>query len=104
MEVALFSAEVLAIEPHPDQATRHPGYWAVQFRVARAGEARTFWRWHQVRKLNENGAWLYPGDDPPTADEVLERFWRDTFDELNGFNFMDIRNTGASSRESEGNA
>jgi hypothetical protein len=82
-------AEVLAIEPHPDQATHNPGCWAVQLCVSHAGEKRTFWRWHSVRKVNENGAWIDPGNEPPSTDAVLKQFWDETFSDLHGFSFRD---------------
>jgi hypothetical protein len=82
-------AEVLAIEPHPDQATHNPSCWAVQFRVSHAGETRTFWRWHSMRTFNENGRWIDSGNEPPSADAVLKQFWDETFNDLHGFNFRD---------------
>jgi hypothetical protein len=82
------NGEVLAIEPHPDQATHNPGCWAVQFRVSHAGQTRTFWRWHNVRKFNANGAWIEPDNEPPSTDEIMKAFVDDTFNELHGFNFQ----------------
>lgn len=83
----MIDARVLAIKPHPDQATHNPGCWAVQFGVRYKNKARKFWRWHTVLKLNESGAYIEPDNQPPSADEVLERFWDDTFAELHGFDF-----------------
>lgn len=83
----MIEARVVAIEPHPEQTTHHPGCWAVQFSVTPAGETRTFWRWHTVHRLNQNGAYVDPGNDPPTADAVLANFWSDVFNDLYGFNF-----------------
>ena len=73
----MIDARVLAMRPHPDQATNNPGCWAVQIRVSHAGESRTFWRWHGCTQRNEK----------PSADEILAHFWRETFLELHGFNF-----------------
>lgn len=83
-----FDARVLAIRPHPEQATHNPGYWAVQISVSREGQkTRTFWRWFNTRRLNESGVALRPDETPPTPEEVLARFWDDTFAELHGFAF-----------------
>lgn len=83
-------ASVLDMKPHPDQATHNPGTWAVQFRVSHAGKARTFWRWHIVRRFNKNGALIEPDDQPPSVDEILARFWDDTFGDLHGFDFQSV--------------
>jgi hypothetical protein len=79
---------VLTIRPHPDQATNNPGTWAVQFRASRAGRSHTFWRWYNVRETNANGAYITPSNDKkPTVDEIIVRFWDDTFADLHGFDF-----------------
>lgn len=83
----MIDVRVIDVQPHPDQATNNPGCWAVQFRVTHTGRSRTFWRWHTLRKLNANGAWVDPGNAPPSHEEILERFWNDTFGELHGFSF-----------------
>ncbi len=77
----MIDAKVLDMKPHPDQATHNPGCWAVKLRVSHEGKARTFWRWFTVREDAKR---------KPTAHEVLERFWSDTFGELHGFDFEEI--------------
>lgn len=84
---ATIHVRVADIQPHPDQATRNPGDWAVKLVVTHAERTHTFWRWYTVRKLNENGAYLRPDPVPPTHAEVIQRFWDDTFAELHGFSF-----------------
>lgn len=83
----LIDTRVLAMRPHPDQATHNPGCWAVQFGVRYKSTVRKFWRWHTVQKLSETGAYIDPGNEPPSVDEILGRFWDDTFAELHGFDF-----------------
>jgi hypothetical protein len=83
----MIDVRVLAMRPHPDQATHNPGCWAIQYGVRYEGTSRKFWRWFTVRKLNENGALVEPDDQPPSADEVIEEFWNDTFGNLHGFDF-----------------
>lgn len=83
----MIDASVLAVKPHPDQATNNPGTWAVQFRVSHADKARTFWRWYTVRQTDANGAYVTPSNDKPSVDEILAGFWDDTFGELHGFDF-----------------
>ena len=83
----LISAQVLDVQPHPDQATNNPGCWAVKLQVLHIDKERTFWRWHNVRRLNKNGAYIDPGNQPPTQSEVLAQFWDDTFGEMHGFDF-----------------
>lgn len=85
--MTMIAVEVLAVKPHPCQATHNPGDWAVQFRVVHADQSHTFWRWHTVRKLNENGAYCTPDPIAPSSAEILARFWSDTFMELHGFDF-----------------
>ncbi len=86
----MIDAIILAIEPHPDQATNNPGSWAVQFSVSHAGKLRTLWRWHTVRRFDKNSALIKPDNQPPTHEEILARFWDDTFGNLHGFNFRNI--------------
>jgi len=83
----MITVSVLDVQPHPCQTTHNPGDWAVQFRVSRDGVSRTFWRWHTMRKLNANAAYVRPDPVPPQHDEILQRFWDDTFAELGGFSF-----------------
>lgn len=79
---------VLAVRPHPGQARENPGCWAVQLRVSHAGQSRTFWRWHTVHELDEDGCYITPSNDKePSHDEIVARFWNDTFSELHGFDF-----------------
>lgn len=85
----MIDARVVAIEPHPDQATNNPGCWAIQLRVSHAGRTRTLWRWHNVRRFDASGALIDPDGAPPSRDEVLARFWDDTFGDLHGFDFQD---------------
>lgn len=73
----MIDVRVLDIQPHPDQATNNPGCWAVQFAIARDGERRTFWRWHNERT----------SDQKPTPFKIIKRFWDDTFADLHGFSF-----------------
>jgi hypothetical protein len=73
----MIDVRVLAMKPHPDFATNNPGWWAVQYRVSYRGTARTFWRWYNKRNSK----------DKPSADEVVEHFWDDTFGNLHGFDF-----------------
>ena len=80
-------ASVLDVRPHPDQTSHNPGCWAVKFRVSHGKKARTFWRWYNVRRFNENGALVDPDDQPPSVEEILARFWDDTFGDLHGFDF-----------------
>ena len=88
----MIDARVLDVRPHPDQATTHPGCWAVQFEVTHDGVRRTFWRWHTVRQDRQLGGggsiYVTPSNDKvPTSEEILAQFWGDTFGELHGFNF-----------------
>lgn len=86
----MITARVLAVRPHPDQATNNPGCWAVQLRVSLRKTKRTFWRWHTVRQLDDIGRYVRPSNDKkPTHREILDRFWDDTFGELHGFDFRD---------------
>ena len=85
----MIDVRVLDIRPHPDQATNNPGTWAVQLRVAHDGSgSRSFWRWHTVREVR-GGCYVVPSDKKPTHDELLNRFWQDTFAELHGFDFKE---------------
>jgi hypothetical protein len=84
---------VLSVRPHPDQASHNPGYWAVQFCVSRAGTTRTFWRWFYAGHRSESGSGVRPDAAPPTSDEILARFWDDTFAELHGFAFETTEST-----------
>jgi hypothetical protein len=83
----MIEARVLAIEPHSEQATTNPGTWAVQFWICHNGTERTFWRWHHVRALNANGAYVRPSNTPPTQEKILAEFWDDTFKGMHGFDF-----------------
>ena len=89
----MIEARVLDIQPHPDQATHNPGYWAVRIEVSHEGRRRTFWRWHTVRedrRIEGSSASVYvrPSNDKrPTHGEILARFWDDTFADLHGFAF-----------------
>jgi hypothetical protein len=74
----MIDVSVLNVKPHPDQATNNPGTWAVKFRVAHDGRSRTFWRWHTIREQTRR---------KPEPDEILARFWDDTFAGLHGFDF-----------------
>lgn len=78
---------VLDVQPHPDQATNNPRDWAVQFCVKHDGMERTFWRWHTVYHLDDNGVVIRPDPVPPTHDEILAHFWRQTFLGMGGFAF-----------------
>lgn len=81
---------VLDVKPHPDQATTHPGTWAVQYRADHAGHTHTFWRWYSVRETNKNGAYITPSNKKkPEAEEILADFWHGTFLELHGFDFQE---------------
>lgn len=82
----MIDVEVLDVRPHPCQATNNPGCWAVQFRVSHKGTSRTFWRWHTGRRFGPDGA-LVETNEQPSRDEILARFWNDTFAELHGFSF-----------------
>jgi hypothetical protein len=73
----MIEVRVLQIEPHPDQATNNPGSWAVQYEVRYDRTKRTFWRWYTERK----------SDQKPKANDIIKRFWDDTFAELHGFSF-----------------
>ena len=84
----MIDVSVLAVKPHPDQATNNPGTWAVQLHVTYKGRSRLFWRWYTVRQTDANGAYVTPPNEPPpTRDEILAEFWELTFGELNGFDF-----------------
>lgn len=82
----MIDARVLDVQPHPDQATNNPGWWAVQFEVTYDGTRRTFWRWYRDRKVRHGMAHAERNPKPSTED-VLRRFWDDTFAELHGFAF-----------------
>lgn len=83
----MIDARVLAVKPHPDQATNNPGCWAVQLRVAHNGESRTFWHWYNVRE-QEDGRYITPSNDKkPKHGEIIAEFWDDTFRNLHGFDF-----------------
>jgi hypothetical protein len=85
---------VLTMKPHPDQATTHPGAWAVQFRADHGGRTHTFWRWYNVRETNENDTYITPSNEKkPSADKILADFWRDTFLDLHGFDFQEFQPT-----------
>ncbi|HSX22838.1 MAG TPA: hypothetical protein VLE97_08715 [Gaiellaceae bacterium] len=86
MSERIIDACVLAIEPHPDQATNNPGSWAVQFEVSYDGRRRTFWRWYTDRKVRHGSTHAERNPKPREAD-ILRRFWDDTFAELHGFAF-----------------
>lgn len=73
----MIDVAVLDVQPHPDQATTHPGTWAVQLRVSRAGKSRVFWRWRFTQKRSVK----------PSIEEIISWFWDDTFANLHGFNF-----------------
>lgn len=84
----MIDIQVLTVRPHPNQATSHPGYWAVQLCVRHAGHTRTFWRWFARHTLGPNGNYIPPSNEPsPKHAEIIERFWDDTFSELHGFDF-----------------
>jgi hypothetical protein len=86
----MIDARVVDIQPHPDQATNNPGCWAVRFRVSYDGRTRVFWRWHNVRETNANGAYVTPSnEEKPPVDKILEDFWSDTFLDLHGFDFRE---------------
>lgn len=83
----VIGARVLAVKPHPDQATNNPGCWAVQLEVTHGRCKRSFWRWHNVRELR-GGCYVTPSNEKkPTHEEVLVEFWEDTFAGLHGFDF-----------------
>jgi len=74
---------LLDIQPHPEQATNNPDCWAVRFEVSHGSTRRAFWRWHTSRvERPEQQTRIEPGHE-----EVLARFWADTFAELHGFSF-----------------
>lgn len=75
---------VLDVKPHPDQATSNPGTWAVKLRITHKRQARSFWRWHTVRELDDG---RYVTRTKPTAEEILAQFWEDTFADQHGFDF-----------------
>ena len=79
--------EVVGVDPHPAQSTTNPSSWAVRFRVVFAGKSREFSRWHDTRDV-EDGRFV---TRRPTNEEVLARFWDDTFAELHGFDFEERR-------------
>lgn len=81
----MIGVRVLAVEPHPDQATNNPGTWAVRLEVWHNGAKRTFWRWHSVREIKD-GVHDPSGREPDLA-EIIEAFWDDTFAGLHGFSF-----------------
>jgi hypothetical protein len=81
----MIDVRVLDIQPHPDQATNNPGTWAVRYEVAYDGTKRTFWRWHTAFAMR-NGQRIYT-DKKPKHEEIIKRFWDDTFGELHGFSF-----------------
>lgn len=67
---------LVEIQPHPDLATTHPGWWRIKLAISYAGTSRTLWRWHKASS-----------EKTPTADEILAWFWQTTFVELHGFSF-----------------
>ena len=81
----MIDVRVLDIRPHPDQATNNPGAWVVRFEVSYDGTKRTFWRWHCAYVIR-NGQRI-PINKKPRHEEIIERFWDDTFAELHGFSF-----------------
>jgi hypothetical protein len=81
----MIEVHVLAVVPHPDQATNNPGDWAVRFEISYKGATKTFWRWHTVKAFNENGRYITSPPIAPSHDQILHYFWDDTFHELNGF-------------------
>ena len=82
----MIGVRVLDVKPHPDQASNNPGCWAVRFEVWHNGAKRSFWRWHNVRE-DVDGRYVTPSNRKPHTDEIIERFWDDTFAELHGFSF-----------------
>jgi len=82
----VIEARVLDIQPHPDQATNNPGWWAIQLEVTYDGTERTFWRWYCDRKVR-HGMTHAERNPKPSTEEVLRRFWDDTFAELHSFAF-----------------
>ena len=79
----MIDVSVRAVKPHPDQATNNPGCWAVQLRISHAGRSRSFWRWYTKGDLKKK----------PTAEEIIERFWNETFAGLHGFDFETFMET-----------
>lgn len=76
---------VIDVQPHPDQATSNPNCWAVQFEVTYGKTKRTFWRWYNDRVRH---GWTHAERNPkPRTEDVIRRFWDDTFAELHGFAF-----------------
>ena len=78
----MIDVKVLDVQPHSDQATTHPNYWKVKIRVTYRGTPHTFWRWHKFWRWHN-----MQEDRKPEPDEIVERFWDDTFTELRGFDF-----------------
>jgi hypothetical protein len=70
------NVHLVEIQPHPDLATTHPGWWRTKLAISYAGTSSTFWRWHKA-----------PSEKTPTADEIHAWFWQTTFAELHGFSF-----------------
>jgi hypothetical protein len=87
----VIDVRVLDVRPHPGQAVNNPGCWAVQFRASHAGKSRTFWRWHTVPEKTK---------EQPSADEILARFWDDTFEELHGLCFQNDQSLARGRRTS----
>jgi hypothetical protein len=73
----MIDVAILDVQPHPDQATTHPGIWAIQLRVSHADKSRTFWRWWFAQRSSIK----------PSIEEIIPWFWNDTFSNLHGFNF-----------------
>jgi hypothetical protein len=74
----MIDVHVLDIQPHPDQATNNPGWWATRLAVSYSGQRRTFWRWYHDPSTSK---------EKPLTDDILRRFWDAVFADLNGFSF-----------------
>ena len=84
---SVIDVRVVDMKPHRDQATNNPGCWAVQLEVSYDGQRKTFWRWYAERSCKDGQIVETTSKAKPKAEDVLKRFWNDTFAELHGFSF-----------------
>lgn len=84
----MIGVRVLNVRPHPAQATHNPGCWAVQLEVSYDGCRRTFWRWYTVKELSPTKTYVRTtSTEKPRSEDIVSRFWADTFADLHGFDF-----------------
>lgn len=84
----MIDIKVIDMQRHPEHMPNEKGYrndsWAIKFRVSYNGESKTFWRWHSSSREGLSKDELTP---KPDAWTVVEKFWKETFQGMSGFDF-----------------